>query len=128
MQHKGVIGWTIAELKGINASIYIHMILLQDDAKLVRQIQGRLNPIYAISYSKWVSPTQVVPKKEGIIIVPNKDGELIPTRVTIGWRMCINDKKLNSVTRKEHFPLPFMDQHLERVAIHTYYYFLDGNN
>ena len=40
--------------------------------------------------------------------------------------MCIDYRKLNSVTRKDHFPLPFIDQILERVASHKYYYFLDG--
>nr|GEY72041.1 reverse transcriptase domain-containing protein [Tanacetum cinerariifolium] len=29
-------------------------------------------------------------------------------------------------TRKDHFPLPFMDQMLERLAGNEYYYFLDG--
>ena len=68
---------------------------------------------------------QVVPKTSGVIIVTNADNELIPTRVTIGWRVCI-DRKFNSVTRKDHFPLPFIDQMLDRLAGHEFYYFLDG--
>ena len=82
--------------------------------------------IYSISNSKWVSPTQVVPKKSGITIVKNENNELIPTRTVTGWHMCIDYRKLNSVTRKDHFPLPFMDQILERVAGHEFYCFLDG--
>ena len=82
--------------------------------------------IYPISDNKWVSLTQVVPKKVGITVVPNKDGELILTRVTTGWYMCIDYRKLNYVTRKDHFLLPFIDQLLERVAGHKYYCFLDG--
>jgi len=82
--------------------------------------------IYPISDSKWVSPTQVVPKKSGVTVITNKKNELIPTRTITGWRMCIDYRKLNSMTRKDHFPLPFMDQILERVAGHEFYCFLDG--
>ena len=81
--------------------------------------------IYPISDSKWVSPTQVVPKKSSITVVKNANNELIPTRLVTGWRMCIDYRKLNSATRKDHFPLPFIDQILERVAGHEYYCFLD---
>ena len=62
-----------------------------------------------------------MPKKFGIIVVKNENDELIPTRVTIGWCMCIDYRKLNAVTRKDHFPLPFLDQVLERVAGYEYY-------
>ena len=73
-----------------------------------------------------MNPTQVVPKKSGITVVKNDEGELIPTRLTTGWRVCIDFRKLNAVTKKDHFPLPFLDQVLERVAGHDYYCFLDG--
>ena len=66
--------------------------------------------IYPISDGKWVSPTQVVPKKSGVTVITNKKNELIPTKTITGWRMCIDYRKLNSMTRKDHFPLPFMDQ------------------
>ena len=79
-----------------------------------------------IADRKWVSPTQVVPKKYGVTVVANEYNELIPTRVTTGWRVCIDYRKLNAGTRKDHFPLPFMDQMLERVAGHEFYCFLDG--
>ena len=55
----------------------------------------------------------------------NKD-ELIPTRTITGWRVCIDYRKLNTCTRKDHFPLPFIDQVLERFAGHQYYCFLEG--
>ncbi|WKA08898.1 hypothetical protein VitviT2T_026582 [Vitis vinifera] len=76
--------------------------------------------------SPWVSPTQVVPKKLGITVVQNEKGEEIATRLTSGWRVCIDYRKLNAVTRKYHFPLPFIDQVLERVSGHPFYCFLDG--
>ena len=65
--------------------------------------------IYPISDSSWVSPTQVVPKKSGITVMKNDEGELIPTRLTTGWRVCIDFRKLNAITKKDHFPLPFLD-------------------
>ena len=82
--------------------------------------------IYPIADSKWVSPTQVVQKKSRVTVVENEHNELIPTRVTTGWRVCMDYRKLNAYTRKDHFPLPFVDQMLERVAGHEFYCFLDG--
>jgi len=74
---------------------------------------------------KWVSPTQVRPKKFGVTVITNEKNELIPTRIITGWSMCIDYRKLNSMTRKDHFPLPCMDQILKRVVGHEFYYFLD---
>lgn len=143
-KHKEAIGWTVADLKGIDPSICMHRIHLEEDARPSHEAQRRLNPnmkevvmkevvklldagiIYPISDSKWVSPTQVVPKKSGITVVENSVGELIPQRTTTGWRVCIDYRKLNSHTRKDHFPLPFIDQILERLAGQSYYCFLDG--
>uniref|UniRef100_A0A2N9HZU3 RNA-directed DNA polymerase n=1 Tax=Fagus sylvatica TaxID=28930 RepID=A0A2N9HZU3_FAGSY len=105
-KHKTAIGWTIADIKGISPL----------DAGI----------IYPIADSKWVSPTQVVPKKSGVTVVENELGELVPTKLVTGWRMCIDYRKLNAATRKDHFPLPFIDQVLERVAGHSFYCFLDG--
>ena len=82
--------------------------------------------IYAISYSPWVSPVHVVPKKGGFTVIRNKKNELIPTRTVTGWRVCIDYKKLNNATRRDHFPLPFIDQMLDRLAKHPHFCFLDG--
>ncbi|KAK0604452.1 hypothetical protein LWI29_015827 [Acer saccharum] len=82
--------------------------------------------IYPISDSKWVSPIHVVPKKSGITVVHNEQNELVPQRLQTGWRVCIDYRKLNTATRKDHFPLPFIDQMLERLAGHSHYCFLDG--
>ncbi|KAG9458326.1 hypothetical protein H6P81_002834 [Aristolochia fimbriata] len=133
-KHKKAIGWTISDIKGISPTTCMHKILMEDTLKPTIQPQRRLNPtlqevvkeelvklldvgiIYPISDSKWVSPVQVVPKKGGITVVKNSDNELIPTRTVTGWRVCIDYRKLNSATRKDHFSLPFIDQMLERLA------------
>nr|GEW23582.1 reverse transcriptase domain-containing protein [Tanacetum cinerariifolium] len=82
--------------------------------------------IYPISDSPWVSLVHCVPKKGGVTVVDNEDNEFIPTRLVTGWRICINYPKLNDAIRKDHFPLPYMDQMLERLAGNEYYCFLDG--
>nr|GEW55532.1 reverse transcriptase domain-containing protein [Tanacetum cinerariifolium] len=82
--------------------------------------------IYPISDSPWVSPIHCVPKKGGMTVVANENNELIPTRLVTGWRVCIDYRKLNDATRKDHFPLSFMDQMLERLARNEFYCFLDG--
>ena len=82
--------------------------------------------IYQISDNKWVSPVQVVPNKAGVAVVENKEGEMAPTRVQNGWHVCIDYRKLNAATRKDHFPLPFIDQMLERLAGKSHYCCLDG--
>jgi hypothetical protein len=142
--HQAAIGYKIEDLKGISPSIYMHRILMEDDHKPTAEAQRRLNPnlkevvwkeihklldagiIYPISDSKWVSPVHVVPKKGGTTVVKSADGELLSTRTATGWRMCIDYRKLNSATRKDHFPLPFIDQMLERLAKHLFFYYLDG--
>lgn len=81
--------------------------------------------IYLISNSKWVSLVHVIPKKGGVTVVENEKGEAVTKRVKNGWRICIDYTKLNKVTRKDHFPLPFIDQMLERLAKHSHFYYLD---
>ncbi|KAH9752794.1 hypothetical protein KPL71_014847 [Citrus sinensis] len=115
--HKTAIGWTIADIKGISPSMCMHRILLEEGSKPTRDAQRRLNPPMM---------EVVVPKKSGITVVKNEENELVPTRVQTGWRVCIDYRKLNAATRKDHFPLPFIDQMLERLSGHSHYCFLDG--
>nr|GEU63907.1 reverse transcriptase domain-containing protein [Tanacetum cinerariifolium] len=84
--------------------------------------------IYPISDSPWVSLVHCVPQKGGFTVVENEDNELIPTRLVMGWRVCIDYRKLNKATQKDHFPLPFMDQMLKRLTGNQYYCFLDGSS
>nr|GEY18752.1 reverse transcriptase domain-containing protein [Tanacetum cinerariifolium] len=67
-----------------------------------------------------------MPKKGGMTVVANENNELIPMRLVTGWRVCIDYRKLNDATRKDHFSLPFMDQMHERLASNEFYCFLDG--
>ena len=121
-----------------------HKINLEADAKPVRDHQRRLNPkmkevvrkeilklleagiIYPVADSEWVSPIHCVPKKGGIIVVPNDKDKLIPQGIVTRYRMVIYFHKLNKATKKDHYPLPFIDQMLERLCKHTHYCFLDG--
>ena len=66
------------------------------------------------------------PRKVGSLLSEMKKNELIPTRTVTGWRVCIDYRKLNTATRKDHFPLPFIDQMLDRLAGHPHFCFLDG--
>nr|GEX99761.1 DNA-directed DNA polymerase [Tanacetum cinerariifolium] len=142
--HKLAIAWKISDIKGIDPRFCTHKILIEEDYKPDVQIQRRVNPkihdvikkeviklldagmIYPISDSPWVSPIHCMLKKGGMTIVANENNELIPTRLVTSWRVCIDYRKLNDATRKDHFPLPFMDQMLERLAKNEFYCFLDG--
>ena len=84
------------------------------------------NFIYTISDSPWVSPIHVIPKKGGFTVIRNEKNELIPIRTVIGWRVCVEYRKLNTATRNGHYPLPFIDQILDKLVGHSHYYFLDG--
>ncbi|RDY09141.1 Retrovirus-related Pol polyprotein, partial [Mucuna pruriens] len=134
-QHKRAIGWKLSDLPSINPSICMQRILMEEEIKPIRQQQRRLNPtildmvkkevtkllaasiIYPISNSQWVSPMQVVPKKSGMIVMKNQQDELVPTRIQNSWRVCIDYRRLNQATRKDHFPLPFIDQVLEKTSM-----------
>ncbi|GJU97894.1 reverse transcriptase domain-containing protein [Tanacetum coccineum] len=140
-KHKEAFAWKMTDIPGICPSFCKHKIQLLDDKKPVVQKQRRLNPnmqevvkkeimklldtsiIYPIADSPWVSPIHCVPKKGGIIVVKNKNDELVLTKIVTGWRVCIDYHKLNEATAKDHFPLQFMDQIsyliLSKTIVHT---------
>ncbi|RDX93698.1 Retrovirus-related Pol polyprotein, partial [Mucuna pruriens] len=138
-QHKKAIRWKLSDLPGINPSICMHRILMEEEVKPISQQQRRLNPtilvvvkkevtkvlaagiIYPISDSQWVSPMQVVPKKSGMT-----QDELVLTRIQNSWRVYIDYRRLNQATRKDHFPLSFINQILEKLSGKSHYCFLDG--
>ncbi|GKB98434.1 hypothetical protein Tco_0984571 [Tanacetum coccineum] len=114
--HKGAITWSIADIKGIDSSFCTHKILMEDEFKPSVQPQRRVNP----------KIKEVVVLKKGRMTVKDEKNELIPQRTVTGWRVCIDYRKLNDATRKDHFPLPFIDQILEKLVRHEYYCLLDG--
>nr|GEV24927.1 DNA-directed DNA polymerase [Tanacetum cinerariifolium] len=99
------ISWKLTDMKGIDPKFCSHKILLEEDYSPKVQSQRR---------------------KGGMTVINNDENELVPTRLVTGWRVCIDYRKLNEATRKDHFLLPFMDQMLERLAGNEYYCFLDG--
>nr|GEY00850.1 reverse transcriptase domain-containing protein [Tanacetum cinerariifolium] len=109
--YKRAIAWKLSNIKGINPEFCTHKILMEEDFTPAVQHQRRMNPKI---------------HNGGFTVVENEDNELIPTRLVMGWYVCIDYHKLNEATRKNHFPLPFMDQMLERLAGNQYYCFLDG--
>ncbi|XP_069143311.1 uncharacterized protein [Solanum lycopersicum] len=141
---KRSIGWTIVDIIGISPGICSYEIQLISYHKPSIEHQRRLNPpmqdvvekeiikwldvrvIYPIVDSSWVCPVQCVPKKEGMKVVPTKKNDLVPMRLVTRWRVCMDNWKLNSWTKKDHFPMPFMDQMLHRLARKGWYCFLDG--
>nr|GFB50884.1 DNA-directed DNA polymerase [Tanacetum cinerariifolium] len=138
---KKAIAWKLTYIKGIDPEFCSHKILLEEEHSPKVQSQRRVNPkihdvikkeveklldaglIYTIFDSPWVSPIHCVPKNGGMTVIKNDENELVPTRLVTGWRVCIDYRKLNETTRKDHFPLPFMDQMLERLAGNEYYCF-----
>jgi hypothetical protein len=122
--HRSVLGYSLQDLKGISPTLCTHQIPIEPDTTPSREPQRRLNNntrevvkkevlkllhagiIYPVPNSEWVSPVQVVPKKEGMTVVPNDKNELIPQRTVTGWHMCIDYRKINKATKKDHFLLP----------------------
>eukprot|EP00253_Pinus_taeda_P015001 PITA_15001 len=113
-------------MKSIDPKTCIHHIYIEENNRQIRQPQRRVNPnlreivkeelqkllnvnfIYPISYSQWVSPLVIVPKKNG------------------KWRVCIDYRELNKAALKDHFHFPFIDQVLDTLAGKKYFSFLDG--
>nr|GEU86462.1 reverse transcriptase domain-containing protein [Tanacetum cinerariifolium] len=142
--HKRAIAWRLSDINGIDPEFYTHKTLMEEDFEPAVQHQRIVNPKihgvikqevikfleaglnYPIFDSPWVSLVHCLPKKGGFTVVENEDNELILTRLVMGWHVCIDYCNLNEATRKDHFPLPFMDLMLERLAGNQYYCFLDG--
>ncbi|RDX98028.1 Retrovirus-related Pol polyprotein from transposon 17.6, partial [Mucuna pruriens] len=135
-RHKKSIGWKLLDLLG---SFHLHAQNhdggrspsyttiakeIESDHPGCREESAEI--IYPILDSNWVSPVQVVPKKSGITVTKNQYDEMVPTRIHNSWRVCIDYTNLNQATRKDHFPLPFLDQILEKLVRKSHYCFLDG--
>nr|GEU42275.1 reverse transcriptase domain-containing protein [Tanacetum cinerariifolium] len=113
--HKRTIAWKISDIKGIDPRFCTHKILMEEDYKPAVQSQRRVNPKIHDVIKK-----EVIKLLDARMIYPISDSPWLPVGV------CIDYRKLNDATRKDHFPLPFMDQMLERLAENEFYFFLDG--
>jgi len=118
--------WNYKEIKGVHPLVCTHHIYIKEGCNPVCQPQRRMNPtlkdivkeelqklldvgfIYPISNSEWVPPLVLVLKKNG------------------NWRICVDYRELNKAIKKEHFPLPFIDQVLDGLAGKKFFSFLDG--
>nr|GFC06355.1 hypothetical protein [Tanacetum cinerariifolium] len=107
---KKAIACKLTDIKGIDPDFCSHKILLEED----------------YSPKPLGESHSLCTQEGGMTIIKNNENELVPTRLVTGWRVCIDYMKLNEATRKDHFPFPFMDQMLERLARNEYYCFLDG--
>lgn len=125
-EHATSFAWDYSDMKGIGTALCMQKIYSNDGYRPIRQPQRHMNLalreivktelqkllnvgfIYPISNSEWVSPLVIVPKKGG------------------KWRVCVDYSELNIATRKDHFPLPFIDQVLDSLAGKKYFSFLDG--
>nr|GEY75499.1 DNA-directed DNA polymerase [Tanacetum cinerariifolium] len=113
--HKQALAWQLFDIKGIDPKFYTHKILIEDDFKPAVQHQRRVN----------LKIHEVI-KKEVLKLLDARLIYPISNSLWVSWRVCIDYRKLNDATRKDHFPLPFTDQMLERLAGNEYYCFLDG--
>ena len=125
-EYKDCFAWSCDDMKGVPPEVVQHTIPIRDDAKPVQQRPYDMNPkyetivkeeidklldagfIYEIEHTEWVSPIVIVTKKNGKI------------------RVCVDLKKVNAATVRDHYPLRFTEHVLERVAGHEAYSFLDG--
>ena len=120
--------WFIDDIKGIGPSICMLKNLMEVEHVPSIEHQRWLNPvmkevmknevlkwlqvgfIYAISDSPWVNLVQVVPKRGGMIVVRNEKDDFLSTHTVTDWSVCIDYRNLNKSTRKDHYPLPFLDK------------------
>ncbi len=65
----------------------------------------------------FIKPIEEVTWLSPIVLMPKKNGKL---------RICVDFGKLNAVTKKDSYPLPFIDEVIDIVAGHQVYTFLDG--
>ncbi|XP_071739285.1 uncharacterized protein [Rutidosis leptorrhynchoides] len=121
-KYKATVGWPIADLKGISPSVCMHRIVTDSEVKPAHDTQRRLNPnmqgVVKKEVLKWLDAGIIFPISDSqwITVMETEEGEKITTRPVTGWRVCIDYRKLNAATSKDHFPLPFIDQIIEKLS------------
>jgi hypothetical protein len=103
-----------------------HRIELDTTIPLAHQAMYRLNPNYVtiikqnidkLSVARIIEYVEEATWLSPIVLVPNKNGK---------WKICIDFKKLNAITKKDLYPLPFTNEMLNTIARYEAYSFLDG--
>jgi hypothetical protein len=74
-----------------------------------------------IPESKWVGPIHVWPRWPSVTMGRKKDNEWFSTRVQTGWQGYIEYSKMKAITRKSHFPPPFIDQFKKLLVGYPYF-------
>lgn len=125
-EYRDVFAWSYTELKGIPSNVVEHRIPLMPGAVAIRQKERRMNPqlqlmvkaeLEKLIQAKFIQPVEITDWVSPMVLVKKKNGKL---------RVCVDYRKLNSATQKDHFPLPFITNILEEVAGHERYTFMDG--
>ena len=125
-EYREVFAWSYKELEGIPPEIVEHRIPLMTGAVPIRQKERRMNPqlqlivkeeLEKLLQAGFIKPVEITDWVSPMVLVKKKNGKL---------RVCVDYRKLNSCTQKDHFPLPFITSILEEVAGHDLYTFMDG--
>jgi len=127
-EFKDVFAWTYKDLKGIPLELTQQKIELGTTIPSTHQTRYRINPNYAtivkqdidkllaigfieyVEEATWLSP---------IVVIPKKNGKL---------KIYIDFKKLNATTKKDPYPLPFVDEVLNTIAKYETHSFLNGHS
>ena len=125
-EYRDIFAWSYKEMKGIPPDVVQHRIPLVPGALPIRQKERRMNPqlqllvkaeLEKLLQAGFIKPVEITDWVSPMVIVKKKNGKL---------RVCIDYRKLNQSTQKDHFPLPFINTILEEVAGHELYTFMDG--
>ncbi len=122
---KDVFAWSYKELKGIPKSICKHKIELITNARPIKQRPYQIDPNYARrvredldkKHTQFIFPTKTTQWLSPLVIILKKNGKLC---------ICVDYQKLNSQTKKDPFPLPFLDSILDLIVRHDMYSLMDG--
>ncbi len=126
MEYRDIFAWSYKDLKGIPPEITQHRIPLIPGAIPIRQKERRMNPqlqlvvkaeLEKLLQAGFIKPVEITDWVSPMVLVKKKNGKL---------RVCIDYRKLNKNTQKDHFPLPFINNILDEVAGHEMYTFMDG--
>ncbi len=70
-----------------------------------------------LHFSSYFKPCYKIKNSIFTIVIPKKNGKL---------RICIDFRKLNTTTKKDPHPLPFINEMLNTITWYEAYSFLDG--